>query len=293
MPPPDFRFGAYLSDATEREALLARCRQVEELGYDVISPADHFGGLSPVAAVMIAAEATTSVRICPLVINAGFYNPVLLARELVSADICTGGRLDIGLGTGFSPLESAKAGLPYLSAGGRVDHLVHTVTALRAYCADADEPKPVQLPCPPVLIAGSGPRMLRTAVEYADILAFSGGYSDANGAIHMLDADRLAERMQLCDTLMRERGRQLERNIHVYCCAVTENRAAALERIAQEDEADGLSPGQLGELPSVLVGTAPEIVDQLHAHRERFGISYYSISAPDVDAFADVIRLMR
>jgi probable F420-dependent oxidoreductase len=289
----EFRFGAYLSGVTERAALMARCRLVEELGYDVISPSDHLGGLSPVAAMMVAAEATSRVRIAPLVINAGFYNPVLLARDLVSVDICTGGRVEVGLGTGFTADEFARIGVPYARAGDRIDHLIRTVETLRSYCSDPAEPTPVQLPCPPVLIAGSGPRMLRTAVEHADIVGFSGGYSDAAGAIHMLDADQLVERMAVCDEFARERDKNPERNIHVYFCAVTDDRDGALERIAREDGGSDLAPQQLAELPTVLVGSAAEIVDQLHAHRERFGFTYYSIPDPDVEQFADVIQLLR
>jgi hypothetical protein len=54
--PDGFRFGAYLTESTDRAGLISRCRLFEELGYDVISPTDHLSGLSPVAATMIAAR---------------------------------------------------------------------------------------------------------------------------------------------------------------------------------------------------------------------------------------------
>jgi hypothetical protein len=55
----------------------------------------------------------------------------------------------------------------------------------------------------------------------------------------------------------------------------------------------GLSPAELGELPSVLAGNADQIAEQLHAHRERFGITYYSIRAVEAEAFGKVLRVLR
>lgn len=225
-----------------------------------------------------------------MVINAGFYNPMLLARDVVSADICTGGRIEVGLGTGFTPAEFDKIGVPYLAPGGRIDHLISTIATLRDFCSDPDEPSPVQQPCPPILIAAGRPRMVRTAVEHADIIALSGGYLDASGAIHMVDAGQLAERIHCCDEHATKLGRTPERNIHVYHCAVGDDRAAALEDIAREDNAAGLTPAQLGELPTVLAGRPADIVSQLREHRERFGITYYSIPDIHADAFGAVLR---
>jgi probable F420-dependent oxidoreductase len=289
----DFRFGVYLTQALDRSAIIDRCQAVEELGFDVISPIDSLGCLPPIAAMLLAAEATSRVRICPLVISVGFYNPMLLARDLIAADICTGGRIEAGLGTGFVPDQFAKLGVPFGSPGERIDHLLRAVRAFRTSCADPEEISPVQQPAPPVLLGGGGPRMLRAAVEHADIVGLQGGYSDAAGAIHMSDATQLTERVQLGRDHAATLGRNPELNIHVYECVVTDDRAGELERIATRDEARDLSPAQLGELPSVLVGSVEEIVSQLHAHRERFGISYFSIRNEDADGFGAVLRVMR
>src|SRR5690606_35169848 len=92
---------------------------------------DHLGIFAPFPALAVAAQATNRVRLGTFVLNAAFYNPVLLARDAASTDQLSDGRLELGLGTGYAKAEFDAAGIPFPGPGARVDHLRHTVTELR------------------------------------------------------------------------------------------------------------------------------------------------------------------
>jgi alkanesulfonate monooxygenase SsuD/methylene tetrahydromethanopterin reductase-like flavin-dependent oxidoreductase (luciferase family) len=86
MPRP-FRFGVSLLTPGPAGEWRARCRRAEELGYDVILVPDHLGMVAPFPALVAAAEATERPRLGTLVLNAGFWNPTLLAREVATTTL--------------------------------------------------------------------------------------------------------------------------------------------------------------------------------------------------------------
>lgn len=71
-----------------------RCRLAEKLGYDTIHVPDHLGLPAPFPALVRAADVTMRPRVGTFVLNAGFWNPSLLGREITTVDALTGGRLD-------------------------------------------------------------------------------------------------------------------------------------------------------------------------------------------------------
>src|SRR3954466_952198 len=147
-----FRFGVNLVTPASAEEWRAKCRRAEELGYDVILVPDHLGMVAPFPALVAAATVTERPRLGTFVLNAGFWNPALLAREVATTDALTGGRLELGLGTGYVQAEHDTAGLPYGSPGERVDHLVRTVAELERLLGSPEhQPRPAQ-PRVPLLI---------------------------------------------------------------------------------------------------------------------------------------------
>lgn len=107
-----FRFGVNLLSPAPADAWRAKCRRAEELGYDVILVPDHLGMPAPFPSLVAAAAATARPRLGTFVLNSGFWNPTLLAREVAGTDALTGGRLELGLGTGYIRAEHDAAGLP-------------------------------------------------------------------------------------------------------------------------------------------------------------------------------------
>lgn len=172
---------------------LRRCRQVEELGFDSVSLADHIvdwtGGSGPwfelwtqLAAV---AQATTRIRLTTLVAQIPLRNPVLLALQALTADHISGGRLDVGLGIGLEVDPSYRMmGIENWNAKERVarfgeyveivDRLLsqeETTFQGRFYRVDAAalRPRPVQSPRPPIVVAAMAPVMLGHAARHADV----------------------------------------------------------------------------------------------------------------------------
>lgn len=197
--PRSFRFGVSLIHPSPAEEWRAKCRRAEELGYDVILVPDHLGMPAPFPALVAAAEATERPRLGTFVLNAGFWNPALLAREVATTDALTGGRLELGLGAGYVRAEHDTADLPWGSPGERVDHLRRTVEELdRLLGSGEQQPQPAQKPRVPLLIGGNGDRVLRLSAQHADIAAFGGAYADptsTTGRLVPITAERFDERV--------------------------------------------------------------------------------------------------
>ncbi|MEW2395529.1 LLM class F420-dependent oxidoreductase [Streptomyces sp. NPDC046862] len=291
MPRP-FRFGVNLLQSTTTEEWRAKCRRAEDLGYDVILVPDHLGMPAPFPALVAAAGATERPRLGTFVLNAGFWNPTLLAREVATTDALTGGRLELGLGTGYVETEHESAGLPWGSPGERVDHLRRTIEELdRLLGSDEFQPRPVQQPRVPLLVGANGDRMLRLTAEHADIAAFTGARTRPGGVLEPITAEELDERVALYQRLAAGRKEPAELNLLLQVVVITDDRSAAIQEWLPR--VPRFTEEQVLELPIVLVGTLKEIVDQVRAQRERYGISYLTVLEPNMEVFAPVIDALR
>ncbi|MEU5088653.1 LLM class F420-dependent oxidoreductase [Streptomyces sp. NPDC021356] len=293
MPRP-FRFGVNLLDPAPAGEWRAKCRRAEELGYDVILVPDHLGWVAPFPALVAAAQATRRPRLGTFVLNAGFSNPALLAREVATTDALTDGRLELGLGTGYVREEHERAGLPWGSPGERVDRLRHTVEELERLLASPDHrPQPVQRPRIPLLIGANGDRMLRLTAEHADIAAFTGARSapGSAGGLIPLTAAELDERVALYRKSAAGRAEPAELNLLIQLVAVTDDPEPVLRPLLERHPR--LSLEEALALPIVLVGSLEEIVGRVLAQRERFGFSYLTVLEPYMEAFAPVLEALR
>ena len=172
--------------------LLARVRETEALGFDGLFLVDHFFGLFDVseptheAYTMLAALApfTQRMRLGVMVCGNMYRHPAFLLKQAISVDHISGGRVDFGVGAGWLEREHEAYGFPYPTARERVDRFAEaleiwdllqrqertTYEGAHYRLLDAPfEPKSLQQPRLPVLIGGSGPRMLRLTARHADI----------------------------------------------------------------------------------------------------------------------------
>ena len=172
--------------------LLARTRETEALGFDGLFLVDHFYGLFDVmdptheAYTMLAALApfTQTLRLGILVCGNTYRNPAFLLKQAVTVDHISGGRVEFGVGAGWTAREHEAYGWDFPSARERVDRFAEaldiwdrlqaeertTYEGTHYRIVDAPfEPKPLQRPRMPVLIGGTGPRMLRLTARHADI----------------------------------------------------------------------------------------------------------------------------
>jgi probable F420-dependent oxidoreductase len=167
--------------------------RADELGFDslwafqrLLHPVDDDWGAAyhsvhdPVAALSYVAGLTSRVRLGIAVLNAPYYAPIVLAKSLTTLDIVSEGRLDVGLGLGWSAQEFAAVGVSMEGRGARVEEFVACLRAiwtmpevefhgaLYDIAACHVEPKPVQKPHPPLLMGGSADAALRRIGRIAD-----------------------------------------------------------------------------------------------------------------------------
>src|SRR3989442_12702990 len=123
-----FRFGVQEHSAPSGKAWRDRARLVEALGYQTLFLPDHFGEqLGPIAALMSAADATTTLRVGSLVFDNDYRHPVVLAKEAASLDLLSDGRLDFGLGAGWMASDYEQAGVPYDPPGLRIEGMTQAL----------------------------------------------------------------------------------------------------------------------------------------------------------------------
>ncbi|PSL03626.1 putative F420-dependent oxidoreductase [Haloactinopolyspora alba] len=296
LPEKPFRFGVNLRSVHSGQAWAATCREAEQLGYDVVLVPDHLGGPAPFPALAAAAGATTRARLGTFVLNAAFWNPALLAREVATLDQISGGRFELGLGTGYVRDEFETAGLPWESPGARVDRLAAAVRDVDTRLRDPEhQPRPAQDPRPPLLLGGHGDRMLRLAAEHADVVAFTGATlaDDApSGTLRLVSAETLDDRVAHFRAAAGARAADVEANILVQQVIVTDDRRAVMDAARRDFGLDYLDTDQLLELPTLLVGTVEEIAGQVRAARERFGFSYVTVLEPSMRAMAPVVKML-
>jgi probable F420-dependent oxidoreductase len=301
-----FRFGVNVWGAGSRAEWMDKARKAEELGYSVFTVPDHLAGIfAPLPALMSAAAATTRLRVGTNVLNNDFRHPVLVAREAATADLLTDGRLQIGLGAGHLKSEYDEAGLRFDAGGARVERLGEAVTIVKSLLKGEEvtfagkyyrvtghkiHPLPVQRPHPPILIGGNGQQLLALAAKEADVVGLSGITFRRGGGERDLTGWRTAgvdERVRLVREVAGDRFELLELNALVQTVVVTDNRRQAAEELARRWTQ--LSPVEVLESPYVLIGTVDQQVEDLHARRERWGISYYVIFEPYMETFAPVV----
>lgn len=206
--------------------LIKRFKYVEALGFDVTGVGDHFVNWTnpndpwfELWTIMAAiAVETTKIRLETLVTQIPFRNPALLARQALTVDHISNGRLELGLGTGFRTDPACEMmGIPNWSNEERVERfkeyieivdqlLSNEVTTYNGCYYKVKEavmkPRPIQKPRPPITIAAWGPIMMKYATRYADTWNST---SSANTFEEQLDETR--RRNQLVDKYCSDIGR--------------------------------------------------------------------------------------
>jgi probable F420-dependent oxidoreductase len=187
-------FGIPVSGSWANPAMIREvCRRAEQLGYAslwsfqrTLFPADkpipmaYRSVHDPLAMSAYVAAVTERVRIGIAIVNLPFYAPIVLAKALTSIDVLSDGRLDAGLGLGWSADEFAAAGVPMDRRGARAEeflaclHAIWTQERVEFHGEFYDvppslvDPQPVQQPHPPVLLGGTAAPALRRAGRVGD-----------------------------------------------------------------------------------------------------------------------------
>ena len=304
MPKP-FRFGVQANIAPDRSAWIGLARKAEDLGFSVLTVADHIRDqFAPTPALMAAADATTTLRVGTLVYANDFRHPAVLAMEAATLDVLSEGRLELGLGAGWMATDYSQTGLTLDPPGTRVDRLTEAITVVKGLFGEGPvdfhgehydisgldgTPKPVQRPHPPIMIGGGGPRVLRLAAREADIVGLNfnlaGGRIDASVGPDGT-AEHTAEKVSWIREAAGDRFDDLELQVRVHLAIITDDRDGLAEQLAP---GFGLTPEAALASPHSIAGTVEQIVDDLEAQRDQLGISYIGLSADAMDAMAPVV----
>lgn len=299
-----FRFGTVAAFAPDAKAWTGLARRAEELGFSTLLCPDTVSTLSPFTALTAAACATSTLRLGTYVLAAPYRTPATVAWESASLDMLGAGRFELGLGAGRpqSEADSARLGMPFGTAGERIGTVVKTIEAVNARFADPveqqtgsetgsgsgsgspgadrqpDAVRGIQRPRPPILLACSGPRLLRLACEVADIVAL--GLPPRS-----TDEDLAAK----ADELRAVSAADFER------LELTINIALVGDRFppwaAQWFEADPQELLRTGAI-TALNGTPRQMADTLLRRRDRTGVSYITVNSMFAEQFAPVIELL-
>ena len=223
----ELRFGVITIQNVPWRTLVERWQYLDELGFESAWVADHFANyrersepwLECWTLLSALATHTERIRIGTLVTNITFHNPAVLARQALTVDHISGGRLELGLGAGGAPSDHDATGVPYWDPPERaarlrefteiVDRLLRNqVTTYRGQHYRVQNanmnPASVQRPRPPLTLAAWGPKTLRVAAEYADSWNFAPVKSELTPEQNL---EETARRNRMLDDYCSELGR--------------------------------------------------------------------------------------
>jgi probable F420-dependent oxidoreductase len=289
--------------ATNAAELGERARHAEALGATTFVIPDHLVPMmAPIPYLATVAAATERLRISAFVHNNDLRHPVILAKDLATLDILSGGRLDVGIGAGWNKPEYDAIGLPFDPVGVRVSRLTEAVAVLKGCfgeeafsfagehyrITDYDgQPKPIQRPHPPIFIGGGGRRILTLAGREANIVGLaprilSEQRSDPRSVTWAATEEKLAWVREAAG----DRFDGLTFNVYPsgWPITVTDDlRGEARKVIDRMKERTGieLTVDEIIASPHVFIGSIERFVEKFEELRERLGISSFMVGSLD------------
>lgn len=300
------RVGILAEHSQTPDRLLETARRAEAAGCSTLLLRDHLVDgpfphqLAPLTALAAVAAATMRLRVGTLVLANDFRHPALLAKEIATLDVLSGGRVELGLGAGFLQREYEEAGLAFDRPGDRVGRLEESLQVLKGLFGGGpltfrgthyrvggleSYPRPVQRPHPPIHVAAAQPRMLAIAGRQADIVNLQ-SVSTTGGVLGDDPAGRspaaTASKIERVREAAGDRFAKIELST-VAALAVTDHPRRAAEEIARR-RGWGVSAEQVLAMPSFLLGPPAHLVELLHARQEAFRLSYSIVSDASLEA---------
>jgi alkanesulfonate monooxygenase SsuD/methylene tetrahydromethanopterin reductase-like flavin-dependent oxidoreductase (luciferase family) len=267
-----FRFGVIGAPFGNADQWRATARRAAELGYGSLLMPDVQQLLAPGPALGMAAG-VADIAVGTWVYAAPLRTPQQTAREAHSLSVLTGGRFEMGIGTGHpaSGAFAARLGMPFGSPAERLAQVAATIAALREL--DGSDLHT------PVLVAAGGPNARALAAAHADIVSIAAGPLTPRAEVAAAVADLRAR--------AGGRAEDIEVAMNVY--------AVGDEVPPFAKQAIGAEPAELLAVDSLalLRGSSPSaLADELERRREQIGASYVLVNADFMDALAPVVALL-
>jgi len=251
----------------------------------------------------MAAEATSTLRVCALVYDNDYKHPAVLAKETATIDVLSDGRADLGIGAGWQIVDYEALGFQYDSAGTRIARLDEALQVIKGcfsgkpfsfegahYTIKEYTAKPAPLQSHvPVLIGGGAPKILGLAGREADIVGINPnlrvGAITADAA-KSASGDETLKKLDWIKQGAGDRFDDIELQIRYFVHAITDDRegfAAAMAPALGVEPVDVLGSG------AVLVGTREEITDTLVQRREDWGVTNIVVGSDFFEDFAPIV----
>jgi probable F420-dependent oxidoreductase len=298
MPKP-IRLLAEAGAPADLAELRRSVRHAEAIGIDTLVVADHLvPQLAPIPTLAAIVALSTRLRVSAFVHNNDLRHPAVLAQELASLDVLSGGRLDIAIGAGWNRAEYEAIGLPFDPTPVRQARLAEAIAVLKGCFADGPfsfhgahyaitdydaHPKPVQRPHPPIFVGGGGRRTLILAAREANIVGLAPRIL-ANRApdLSSMSFEGTREKIGWVRDAACDRFDDLVLNIYPSTVArqITDEPLRALREPAERLSArtgSEVTPEQLLESPHVFVGTLDGLTEKLVRLRDELGITSFMV----------------
>jgi F420-dependent oxidoreductase-like protein len=289
------------------ELMLKIAQEADRLGFYSGFLYDHFHTYPTVTTnscfecytvLSAIAMRTSKLRLGQLVTCASYRNPALLAKMAASLDVISKGRLDFGIGAGWYEGEYKSYGYRFETPAVRIRQLREAVQIIKKMWTEEkatfqgkyftidgaiNSPKPIQKPHPPIIIGGSGEKlMLKVVAQLAD-------RSNLGVSVTI---DECVRKYSLIDQYCRDFGRDkhsVQRTLYreVY---VSEDGQSAHSRALQS------KPSDLSEkafLESRVIGDPDECVRQFNEYVEKAEVGYFMLRVPDATELEPIRLLAR
>jgi probable F420-dependent oxidoreductase len=305
-----FRFLADARGIFDGAELADHARRAEQMGYHALVFPDHLiRQLSPVVAMATVAAATSTLRVSAFVMNNDLRHPAVVAQDLASIDVLSGGRLDIAIGAGWNRPEYDAIGLPFDPPAVRQARLEESVAVLKGLFAGdpfhhhgahyritdySAEPVPVQRPHPPFFIGGGGRRTLALAGREADTVGLAPRITMSGG----VDAGSLTwaaarEKIEWVRAAAGPRFESLVINVYpsAWPVTVTDNLRGVARQIIDDLRSHTgveLTEQEIIDSPHLFVGSIDRLVEKFLQLREELGIS--SVMLGDIGELEPVLE---
>jgi probable F420-dependent oxidoreductase len=299
-PVKPFTFIADAYDITDGRDLAERARRAESLGVTTFSIPDHLveGNLAPIPYLATVAAATTTLRIAAFVHNNDLRHPAVLAQDLATLDVLSGGRLDVALGAGWNKPEYDAIGLPFDPVPTRQARLEEAVAVIKgAFSGEPfsfhgehyeindyqGSPKPTQQPHPPIFIGGGGRRTLTLAGREANIVGLAPRIlKEQRAEPFSLTWAAAEEKIGWVREAAGDRFDDLVFNVYpsgspiVVTDDVHGEARKIIDRLKSRTGVE-LSEQDVIDSPHVYIGSIDRFVEKFRELRERLGISSFLV----------------
>ena len=295
-----FRFGVYGAVAPTMSAWRDQARTAEGLGYSTLYVSDHLDAqFGPLVALTVAAEATSTLHVGSFVLNNDLRHPVVLAKEIATLGLAAEGRIEVGLGAGWSRGDYEQAGIEFDELAVRVDRLGESLAVMKALWTAGEanfagthytvrdaqcDPRPAAPPR--VMVGGGSKRLLTLAAREADTVGIN---TSPGGGEKTADSQATLDRYDRCLSWVREAAQDRFDSIELQIVAFATRIVPSLRAAVRTATMLGLPGEDALELPIVLLGTAEELCERLLARRERWGFSHIVVPVEAMASFAPVV----